>query len=182
MANDEGDRRRKYFAEYSDRVDRHRARESEHVKSAYELAASAMRAVTYLTGGGLIAIPAAVALFRADPQQVKYHLVGAGLLFVAGLLSIVMAQSFAFFVEARRAEAERFLADQQIVMLAAAHYPGTGDLQAQRATGAANCEKLAGEKVASSDRWRRFALVSFWIALCCFIAGCGFGAAAILYG
>jgi hypothetical protein len=169
MDNDqEGDRRRKYFEEYSDRVDRHRERESQYVKSAYELAASAMRAITYLNGGGLVAIPAAVALFRADPQKAKYHLIAAGLLFVAGLVSVVLAQAFAFFVEARRAEAEQLLAQQQIILLAAVHYPGTGDLQAQRSTDAVNCEKRAGEKISRSDLWRRFAIVMFWIAVFCF--------------
>ena len=178
--NEEGDRRRKYFEEYSDRVDRHRARESEHIKSALEFAASAMRAITYLNGGGLVAIPTAVALFRADPQKAKYHLIAAGLLFVAGLLSVVIAQAFAFFVEARRAEAEQILAQGQIIRLGAIHYPGTEELQAQRSTEAADCEKRAGEKMNRSDRWRRLALLMFWIGLFCFVVGCYFGAHAIL--
>ena len=122
-------------------MDRHFARESEHIKSAYELAASAMRAVTYLNGGGLVAILAAVALFRTDPQKTKDHLIAAGLLFVAGLLSVVLAQAFAFFVEARRAEAEQLLAQQQIIMLSAVHYPGTEELQAQWSSEAANCAR-----------------------------------------
>jgi hypothetical protein len=91
-----------------------------------------MRAITYLNGGALVAIPAAVALFKADPENAKYDLIFAGLLFVAGLLAIVIAQASAFFVLARREEAERFLAQRQIVLLASEHYPGTPDVQAQR--------------------------------------------------
>ena len=105
-ANDEGERRRKYFEEYSDRVDRHREQHLELDKRAIDFAASAMRALTYLNGGGLVAIPAAAALFRVDPQKTKQDLIIAGLLFVAGLLSIVFAQACAFFVQARRGEAE----------------------------------------------------------------------------
>ena len=118
MSNgDEGERRRKYFEEYSDRVDRHRTREDDHREHAFEFASSAIRAITYLNGGALVAIPAAVALFKADPEKARYDLIFAGLLFVAGLLSIVIAQASAFFVLARREEAERFLAQQQIACL-----------------------------------------------------------------
>jgi hypothetical protein len=136
--------------------------------------------MTYLNGGGLVAIPAAVALFKTDPAKAKYDLIIAGLLFVTGLLSIVIAQAFAFFVQARRAEAENLLARQQIVMLAALHYPGTPDVQTQRTAEAADCEKRSNEKRNRSDQWRKFALLFFWLALVCFIAGCYFGARAVL--
>jgi hypothetical protein len=182
MSDDEGERRRKYFEEYSDRVDRHRARENEHAKRAIEFASSAMRAITYLNGGALVAIPAAVALFKADPEKAKYDLVFAGVLFVAGLLSIAIAQASAFFVFARREEAERSLAQQQIVMLAALHYPGTPEMQAQRASEAAACEQHSNERMARSDRWRKAALVLFWLALLFFVVGCLFGTRAILKG
>jgi hypothetical protein len=76
-SDDGGERRRTYFEEYSDRVDRHRTREDEHRKHALEFASSAMRAITYLNGGGLVAIPAAVALFKADPEKAKYELIFA---------------------------------------------------------------------------------------------------------
>jgi hypothetical protein len=176
----EGERRRKYFEEYGDRVDRHREQHFELDKRAIDFATSAMRALTYLNGGGLVAIPAAAALFRVDPQKTKQDLVIAGLLFVAGLLSIVFAQACAFFVQARRAEAEKLLERQQIVLLAAVHYPGTPDLQAQRATEAADCEQRSNKKVNISDRWRFGALVWFWLAVGFFIAGCIFGAVALL--
>jgi hypothetical protein len=178
--NHESERRRKYFEEYSDRVDRHREQHLELDKSAIDLAASAMRALTYLNGGGLVAIPAAAALFRIDPQKTKQDLIIAGLLFVAGLLSIVFAQACAFFVQARRAEAEKLLEDRQIVLLAAVHYPGTSDLQAQRTTAAADCEQRSNKKMNISGRWRFGALVWFWLAVGFFIAGCIFGAVALL--
>jgi hypothetical protein len=65
-------------------------------------------------------------------------------------------------------------------MLAAVHYPGTLDLQAQRTTEAAGCEQQSNKKVNISDRWRFGALVWFWLAVVFFIAGCIFGAVALL--
>jgi hypothetical protein len=180
IADSDGERRRKYFEEYSDRVDRHREQHLEFDKRAINFAASAMRALTYLNGGGLVAIPAAAALFRIDPQKTKQDLIIAGLLFVAGLLSIVFTQGCAFFVQARRAEAEKLLERQQMVLLAAIHYPGTSDVQAQRTTEAADCEQRSNKKVRVSDRWRFGALVWVWLAVGFFIAGCIFGAVALL--
>jgi hypothetical protein len=180
MSDDGDERRRKYFEDYSDRVDRHRAREDDHRKHALEFASSAMRAITYLNGGALVAIPAAVALFKTDPEKAKYNLIFAGLLFAAGLLAIVIAQASAFFVLARREEAERFLAQRQIVLLASEHYPGTPDVQAQRAREAAACDERSNQSMARSDQWRKAGLWSFWLALIYFVVGCCFGALAIL--
>jgi hypothetical protein len=138
----DGERRRKYFAEYADRVGRHQARMSEYDKNAIEFASSAMRALSYLNGGALVAIPTAAALFKADPMQAKTSLIAAGLCFVAGLILIVMAQAFAFFTQARRSESERLLAERQIVLLAEVHYPDATQ-QSQRAAEAANCDQQA---------------------------------------
>jgi hypothetical protein len=181
MSDDEGERRRKY-EEYSDRVAKHRAREDEHAKHAIKFASGAMRAITYLNGGALVAIPAAVALFKADPEKAKYDLVFAGVLFVAGLLSIVIAQASAFFLFARREEAERSLTQQQIVILTTLHYPGTSEMQAQRASEAAAYEQHSNERKIRSGQWRKAALVLFWLALGFFVVGCYFGAQAILKG
>jgi hypothetical protein len=180
MSDDEGERRRKYFQEYSDRVDRHRAREDDHRKHAFEFASNAMRAITYLNGGALVALPAAVALFKADPDKAKYDLITAGLLFVAGLLSISIAQASTFFVLARREEAERFLAQQQITLLASVHYRSTPDVEAQRSKEAAACEQRSNQSLVRSDQWRKAGLWSFWLALIFFVVGCCFGALAIL--
>jgi hypothetical protein len=179
MSVDEGERRRKYFEEYSDRVDRHRSREAEYEKHAVEFASNALRAMTYLNGGGLVAIPAAVALFKTDPAKAKYDLIVAGLFFVAGLLSIVVAQACTFFVQARRGESERLLGREQIALLAMIHFPET-HLQQQRAKEAKDCERLSNEKMNHSDWWRKWGLASFWLAFVFFVVGCGLGARAVL--
>jgi hypothetical protein len=63
-------------------------------------------------------------------------------------------------------------ARQQIIMLAAIHYPDPNQV--------AKCEQQASSKVTRSNVWRRAALVCFWLALVCFIVGCYFGTRAIL--
>jgi hypothetical protein len=51
------------------------------------------------------------------------------------------------------------MAKQQIVMLAAVHYPGTPEMQAQRASKAAACEQHSNESNVRSDWWRKAALM-----------------------
>jgi Na+-transporting methylmalonyl-CoA/oxaloacetate decarboxylase gamma subunit len=82
---------------------------SEYEKQSNEYAANALRAMTYLNGGGLVAIPAAAALFKTDlaAPGAKLVLLGAGVAFVVGLILIAACQGFAFFVYAKRSEAKR---------------------------------------------------------------------------
>jgi hypothetical protein len=69
---------------------RHRARHSELEKHANEFAASALRAATYLNGGGLVALPTAAALFKIDLDGAgKFYLIAAGLCFIVGLVAVV---------------------------------------------------------------------------------------------
>ena len=89
-------RRRLYFDEYTDRIDRHREGAAFYEQRAIELAMSAMKVLTYLNGGGLVAIPAAVALFRADPRDVRTLLVASAALFIAGLVLVTVGQACAF--------------------------------------------------------------------------------------
>jgi hypothetical protein len=49
-SDEDGERRRKYFEEYGDRVDRHRSRQAYFDNNAIEFASNAMRAMTYLNG------------------------------------------------------------------------------------------------------------------------------------
>jgi hypothetical protein len=147
---------------------------------ANEFATNAIRALTYLNGGGLVAIPTVVALFGADPKQAKLELLKAAIFFVAGLFAVVVVQASAFFVYARRAESENFLADEQAIRLMHTHYPGAADEQSKRLNDAQARRQRSTEKTLRSNYWRRLALVLFWTSLVCFIAGCFFGARAVL--
>ena len=57
-------RRRRYFEDYKDTVDRHREGALFFEARAIDFASNAFKALTYLNGGGLIAIPTAVASGR----------------------------------------------------------------------------------------------------------------------
>jgi hypothetical protein len=177
--DDDRERRRQYLQENADTVDRHRDSASAHEARANEFATNAIRALTYLNGG-LVAIPTVVALFGADPKQAKLELLKAAIFFVAGLFAVVVVQASAFFVYARRAESENFLADEQAIRLMHTHYPGAADEQSKRLNDAQARRQRSTEKTLRSNYWRRLALVLFWTSLVCFIAGCFFGARAVL--
>jgi sulfite exporter TauE/SafE len=106
VTSDDAERRRRYFDEVKDVADRHLVSGAEYEKHAIDLALNVFRTLTYLNGGALVAIPTAVAMFQADARQVKVALLAAAAAFVAGLLSVVLAQAMAFFTMARRSEAE----------------------------------------------------------------------------
>ena len=66
----------------------------------------ALQLLTYLNGGALVAIPTALAFFKADVGRLDV-LWTAGA-FVLGLFFAVLAQGAAFFTMAKRAEAATF--------------------------------------------------------------------------
>jgi hypothetical protein len=79
--DDTNKRRRQYFEDYADRVDRHREGAAFYEQHAIELANNAFRQLTYLNGGGLLAIPTAMALFHVEAKQVTTQLLCAALAF-----------------------------------------------------------------------------------------------------
>ena len=174
------ERRGRYFEEYKDRVDRYRQGSLFYEERALDLASSAMKALTYLNGGGLVAIPAVVALFRADPRDVKVRLAYAAAAFIAGLVFVVLAQAFSFFVMARRSEVEALLQLEQMELLAMIHYPGTTKEWQDRKTNAENSRAKSIVKTNRSNIWRALGIVSVWLSLFLFIAGCLIGGMAIV--
>ena len=176
---DADERRRRYFDEYNDRIDRHREGLAFYERNAIEFATSILKVLTYLNGGGLLAIPAVVALFRTDPREVKAQLICAAAAFVAGLVLVVMAQACAFFVMARRSEAEIELQYEQMELLAAIHYPNSPEEQASRTTRAAQNRGSYVAKQRQSNIWRLISLVCVWASLLLFIVGSFLGGAAV---
>jgi hypothetical protein len=179
-SSDDDERRRQYLQGYADSVDRHRNSASTYESRANEFATNAIKALTYLNGGGLVAIPTVVALFGADPKQAKFELLKAAIFFVLGLFAVVVTQASAYVVFARRAEAEFLVADQQATMLAHRHYPGTADEQLKRLIDAGTSDLRSTETLRRSDFWRGLALVLFCVSLVCFVLGCIFGGLAVL--
>jgi hypothetical protein len=176
---DPDDVRAKYFTEIETATTPHRDRAFEYEKLAVEYTSNVFRTLTYLYGGALVALPAAVALFQVQITTHKIDLVAAAGSFVTALLAVCIAQAFAFFVMARRAEAEQQLEHQQRLFLNAVHYPALFNLAQAKADGD-NAFALSTRKMSASNRWRFPGLVTFWLSICLFLAGCYFGARAMI--
>jgi hypothetical protein len=138
-----------------------------------------LKALTYLNGGGLLAIPTVVAVFRADPKDVKISLICAVAAFIGGLVSVVTAQVCAFFVMARRSEAAEQFKFEETELLAAIHYPAEASEQAARTSRAKKNRETADCKMTQSNYWRLTSLCFVGLAMVLFIIGCLFGAAAV---
>ena len=65
---------------------------------AANFATSAIRAASFLNGGGLIAIPAAVALFRIDPLAVAHTLIYSAF-FLSGVCLLPRFPTFLVFTQ-----------------------------------------------------------------------------------
>jgi hypothetical protein len=182
-AETDADRRRKrYFDEYSDRIDRHREGAAFYEERAIEFANSALKVLMYLNGGGLLAIPATMALFREDARQVEVYLIGAAAAFACGLICITLSQAGAFFVMARRAESEVLLQYEQMEMLRAVHYPApTPQEQLEITDNAQKHRQTSNAKLRTSDKIRFAALISMWCSLVAFIVGCALGGLSVLF-
>jgi hypothetical protein len=173
------ERRQRYFDGVSNMVDRHRKRALEYEKEAIAYSNSAMNALTYLNGGGLLAMPTAVALFHADIERVRYSLVMGAACFIVGLLLVVGAQGCAFFTMARRSEAETFLSLQQTLLLGSTFYPDKMKPD-ETSIAAAKQQENSNAQFAKSDWYRRAGLGLFWASLVAFVMACLFGSNAIL--
>jgi hypothetical protein len=177
--SDRGDTRSKYFEEIEAATTPHRERAFDYEKLAVDYTTNVFRTMTYLCGGALVALPAAVALFQVDIKAHKTQLVLAAGFFVLALLAVCVAQAFAFFVMARRSESEQQLEHQQKLLLGSVHYPTVVD-PAQAKVDGDKAYALAIKKIAASNKWRLAGLMTFWISLGFFLAGCYFGAYAML--
>jgi hypothetical protein len=169
-AKTETEHRRQYFDGVSSMVDRHRRRAFEYEKEAIEYSKSAFTALTYLNGGGLLAMPTAVALFHANIETAKPLLVHSGALYIIGLLCVVGAQGSAFFTMARRSEAEQFFSYEQKLLVDLTFYPDR--YNAAEVHTIASTEKAKGNLlVDKSNVHRAIGLFLFWASLAAFICG-----------
>ena len=174
------DSRRQFIEEVAGTADRHRQRSFEYEGKAIEFANNAFRALTYLNGGALVAIPTAVALFKADIAQARLYLTCAAALFVLGLLLVVLAQAAAFFTMARRSEAETNYEFEQDLIANLRHYIKDPEAREKATADARAYNKAAVDKISGSNVWRLAALIFFWTSAIAFVAGCWFRARAIL--
>jgi hypothetical protein len=145
---------------------------------AIEFVNSALRTLTYLNGGGLVAIPAAVAMFHTDVAGVKVQLITAAIWFVVGLLLVIGAQIGAFSALTQRASGE-YLAQQKKETLVEAARDNSNRI-------IRFFENLAALAARDQTRanweggWLLLTGFLFLASSVCFIVGCSFGARALL--
>lgn len=166
------------FEHGNKRGEPHRSRGFEYEKLAVEYSHRALQLLTYLNGGALVAIPPALAFFKADVGRLDV-LITAGA-FIAGLVLIVLAHVAAFFTMAKRAEAATFRYHAQFQWVYALQFQADTPefTKGMNATDIDNA--TANKREASSNRWRNFGLLMFSYSLVAFVAGCGWGVRAVM--
>jgi fructose-specific component phosphotransferase system IIB-like protein len=185
------------YDQYWDLVGKRFENATYYQSRAIEFANNAFRALTYLNGGALVAIPTAVALFQADPKRAKMELLIAAISFVVGLLFVAAAQAVVFSIMSRLAEAELLMINNESIHKTSMRLLGpvtaaieTAALKIEPGPVAADMEALlktfavvfgsqANAKITRAYKWRLLGVAMFWASLICFIIGCCFGATAL---
>jgi hypothetical protein len=168
----------KFFEDAEKRGGPLRALAFEYEKLAVEYSNKGFQTLTYLNGGALVAIPTAMAFFRADVAKTDV-LLTAGL-FVAGLFFVVLAQGAAFFTMAKRAEGMDRLRWEQFHRVAALAYPHQSVKNTEYLNTADQRYADGNRRLRRSDIYRIAGLVFFGASLIAFVIGCGWGACTVL--
>jgi hypothetical protein len=155
-----------------------RALAFEYEKLAVDYSNKSFQTVTYLNGGALVAIPTAMAFFRADVAKSDV-LLTAGL-FVIGLFFVVLAQAAAFFTMAKRAEATDRLRWEQFHRVAALGYTHQTPPNTEHLRAGDERHADANKRLGRSDIYRVAGLVFFGASLIAFVVGCGWGARTVI--
>jgi hypothetical protein len=151
----------KFHAQVNKRGEPHRSLSFEYEKLAVEFSHRSFQLLTYLNGGALVAIPTALAFFKADVGKSDV-LMTAGA-FIVGLLSVVLAQLAAFFTMAVRSEASSFHWSEQFQRVAALQYHHQSAEALARASDAEKDRGNALARAAASNVWR----VHGWLPVGC---------------
>jgi hypothetical protein len=168
----------KFHEDVEKRAGPFRALAFEYEKLAVDYSNKSFQTVTYLNGGALVAIPTAMAFFRADVAKTDV-LLTAGL-FVFGLFFVVLAQAAAFFTMAKRAEASDRLGWEQFNRVAALGFQRQTPQNTEFVELADDQLADARRRLGRSDVYRIAGLVFFGASLIAFVIGCGWGARTVL--
>src|SRR5437868_5998147 len=90
----------KFYEDFEKRAAPFRGRVLEYEKLAVAYTDKGFQTLTYQNGGALVAIPTAMAFFKADVARVD--VLWTAMAFIVGLLCVVIAQMAAFFTMAKR--------------------------------------------------------------------------------
>jgi hypothetical protein len=148
-----------------------RDRSFEFDKLAVGYSQKGFETLTYLNGGALVALPAALAFFKVDIPKASIICTGAA--FIIGLMLVVLAQMMAFFTMAKRGEMEEQKYLEQVHSVAAVTDP-------RRQADAQNAFAESERRRVRSNQVRFVGLIFFVLSLLAFIAGCWLGARAVV--
>jgi hypothetical protein len=145
--------------------------------SAVALAQMVIKSGLMLNGGGMIAIPAIVALFNLDAEKLFHQLFLTGGLFVGGLCSASIAGICAFFALAHKADTFYSSAVRTAHALQAKYFPAQAQEMAQQA-------EVVHRRAARLRVWwlteRYLAILLCLASVALFIGGAWVGGNAIL--
>jgi hypothetical protein len=168
----------KFWEDAEKRSSQHRQQAFFYEQFAIEYSKKGFETLTYLNGGALVALPAALAFFKADvPTSIIIAVAGS---FIVGLLAVVLAQVMAFFTMTKRSEAAQFLAHEAVSSVSAINNP-IGSAAHQEMEGRANNMRAqANERLSSSNQYRLAGLAIYSASVLTFVIGCVLGAMAVL--
>lgn len=178
MEKDENQAR--YWTDYTLHIGLHFSRASDLQKAANEFVSSAMRALMYLNGGGLLAIPAVVAMFQLDVKQAKSRLVATAAFFFLGLLCVLVAYTYAYFSIGRQIRSEFARVQETQLYLEMLHYPGTQTEQEKRRIDRQEFRDQARKHLNASRAWEIWTIFILAISAVFFTFGAIAGARLIL--
>ncbi len=180
--------REEYRREIAQHVDPKEAGARNTDKSAIDIAQSIFKTSTWLNGGGIIAIPAVVGLFKVrDTTTIAMDLLVPGGIFSLGLLTSLISAIMGFFALANRADMESSDATAMKLRTNLNYYP-PDDPDEEK------CETSRKEQEIEISKWQqkttsyyklfyRFkagAIIFIVISTVCFVGGNYFGARAML--
>ena len=168
----------KFFDDFGKRGSPHAQQSFEYEKLAVDYSHKGFQTLAYLNGGALVAIPTAMAFFKADVSKADI-LITAGL-FVLGLLFVVFAEGTAFFTMTTRSEAHAFFLWEQFQRVAALQFHQGSAPKAERSNAAAEQRNLASKRLGRSNVYRWAGIICFALSLVGFIAGCIWGAVTVM--
>lgn len=168
----------KFYEDFEKRAGPIRNLGFEYEKQAIDFSHRGFQTLTYLNGGALVAIPTAMAFFKADVAKIDILLTAGA--FILGLLCVVLAQVCAFFTMAKRAEGQGEYRWEQFHRVAALMYPHQTPPNADNFAKSDERRTAGNRKMHISDIWRFIGLAFFAGSLVTFIGGCWSGAMAIL--
>jgi hypothetical protein len=168
----------KFWEDAEKRSSPHRQQAFSYDQFAIEYSKKGFETLTYLNGGALVALPAALAFFKAEVPASSIIAVAGS--FIIGLLAVVIAQLMAFFTMTKRSEASQFFSQEAVLSVSAINNPiGSPDYQT-RESQANEMQAKANGRLSSSDRYRLAGLAIYGVSVLAFVVGCVLGAVVVL--